>query len=366
MPSLRYLDISDVEIETLPKDCFKKSTNVTTIILPKTLTSIPADCFRESKISGSLSIPSLCESVGDNAFCSCPSLTEILFPSDSKLLSIGSFAFEGTAIKTIVIPASCETIGFSAFMNCNVLGKLNFGLGSKLREIGSYAFYGTIIDSVVIPSSCEIVGSHAFENCRTLKTLTFESDSMLRDIGYKGFSGCSLSSLVIPASCELIGEGAFMNTELMTVLFEENAKIKEIGGDNTAGAFEGCRRLSSITIPASCEIIGFGAFLNCNISELHFEEGSALKTIGMDAFFNNMGLKSISLKECKHLESIGSYCFTSAIFSFHIGTAVPPKLGTKPFENISEYSVLKVPAGSEPAYKSASGWNAFSSITAID
>ncbi|MDE6068670.1 MAG: leucine-rich repeat domain-containing protein [Treponemataceae bacterium] len=63
-----------------------------------------------------------------------------------------------------------------------------------------------------------------------------------------------------------MGKSAFSYTKLTSVVIPEG--VTEIGrlsgGDNTDGAFENCKSLESVEIPASVKTIGFGTFFFCN------------------------------------------------------------------------------------------------------
>lgn len=505
MSALRYLDISDVKIDALPKESFKESTNVTTIILPKTLKSIPESCFAGSKISGGLVIPTSCKTIGEGAFSGtslksiiipasceeigikafsyCRSLKSVAFESGSRLKIINGDEFYGTfndctALKSITIPASCETIGYSAFKGCVALEQVNFEAGTQLKTIdGGFndysGCYGSFSDcvklkSITIPSSCENIGPAAFKNCKSLERVEFSANSSLKKIGggfsvfanryssieYGAFSNCiSLKSIIIPHSCEEIGVAAFKNCEsLERVEFETNSRLKIIKGgwysaffydnsiSNYYGAFSDCVSLESIIIPASCEIIEASSFQNCkslrnvwiesgsqlktiaggldqgeihegsgriyvkthyygafsgcsslksfsvpssvveigksafgdchSLSELSFDACSELKTIDGSAFEDCSFMRRIDMRNCSKLTSIGAKAlyggYDVKTYLFQIGANIPPVLGNNALNVSYEYSVLKVPAGSESAYKKASGWREFSSITAID
>jgi hypothetical protein len=101
---------------------------------------------------------------------------------------------------------------------------------------------------------------------------------------------------------------------------------------------------------------------------LSFEENSELSSIGNYAFQNNGILHRIYMQNCTKLTSIGEKAFygNDQIYFLQIGAVTPPTLGSNVFGSVGTYSVLKVPAGSESAYKAKSGWKAFSSITALD
>ena len=363
MSALRYLDISDVKIDALPKSCFAESTNVRTIILPKTLETIPDDCFRESKISGELVIPASCETIGKSAFRDCTSLMSIIimascktigtaafvdcsslesvvFESGSQLKTIGgngyykSGSFCGcTALKSITIPASCEEIGGGAFDSCNSLESVVFELGSRLKIIdgggddGAFS-YCTALKSITIPASCETIGCSAFKGCVALEQVNFEAGTQLKIIDggfnnatdYGSFCNCiKLKSITIPSSCENIGPSAFKNCEsLERVEFAANSSLKKIGGGFSVynsssiacGAFSNCISLKSIIIPRSCEEIGVAAFKNCrSLERIEFETNSRLRIIKGGWYFKFSDRHSISnyygaFSDCVSLASI--------------------------------------------------------------
>lgn len=311
MPALRYLDISDVKIDALPKESFKESTNVTTIILPKTLKSIPESCFAGSKISGGLVIPTSCKTIGEGAF-------------------------SGTSLKSIIIPASCEEIGIKAFSYCRSLESVAFESGSWLKIINGDEFYGTFNDctalkSITIPASCETIGYSAFKGCVALEQVNFEAGTQLKTIdgGFNNYSGCygsfsdcvKLKSITIPSSCENIGPAAFKNCKsLERVEFSANSSLKKIGGGFSVfanryssieyGAFSNCISLKSIIIPHSCEEIGVAAFKNCeSLERVEFETNSRLKIIKggwYSAFFYGNSVSNYygAFSDCVSLESI--------------------------------------------------------------
>ena len=347
MPALRYLDISDVNIDALPKDSFKSSKNVTTVILPKTLTTIQVSCFEFSNISRVV-IPASCETIGASAF-RCSSLESIEFEQGSRLKSFPDCMFEYcTSLTSIIIPASCEEIGGSAFLNCRSLESVVFESSSRLNVIRTSAYNGcTALKSIVIPASCKTIERSAFLDCSSLKSVAFESGSQLKNIqgSYRceydsshklyyyscgAFSNCiALESIIIPASCEDIGCAAFKNCgSLRRVVFEPGSRLKIISGNvvyyqtssyssnssyssYSAGAFSDCTALSSIRIPASCEAIEDSAFGNCSsLKSVVFESGSQLKIIKGSAFSTDNPdgrhyyFCSGAFKGCTSLESI--------------------------------------------------------------
>ena len=355
MPNLKDLDISEVNITALPTQAFYNSTNVENLILPNTLVTIRGSMFYKSKL------------------------------------------------KTVVIPANVTTIGGSAFENCSSLATVTFEKGSQLKTIAG-GYYGAFSDcktlkAIEIPASVETIEASAFYGCSSLTTVTFEKGSQLKTIGgghYSGaFYGCTaLTSIEIPASVETIEATAFKGcSKLATVTFEKGSQLKTIGGgyysnynsncnpNSYYGAFSDCTALTSIEIPASVEMIEAAAFKGCSkLATVTFEKGSQLKTIGggysgpygtsyyHGAFCQLENLMTVDMSACTQVETINQYAFyeDSELRLFKIGTEIPPTCGYNAFEGINPYSVLKVPSGCANAYKAATGWKKFASISGLD
>ena len=355
MPNLKDLDISEVNITALPTQAFYNSTNVENLILPNTLVTIRGSMFYKSKL------------------------------------------------KTVVIPANVTTIGGSAFENCSSLATVTFEKGSQLKTIAG-GYYGAFSDcktlkAIEIPASVETIEASAFYGCSSLTTVTFEKGSQLKTIGgghYSGaFYGCTaLTSIEIPASVETNEATAFKGcSKLATVTFEKGSQLKTIGGgyysnynsncnpNSYYGAFSDCTALTSIEIPASVEMIEAAAFKGCSkLATVTFEKGSQLKTIGggysgpygtsyyHGAFCQLENLMTVDMSACTQVETINQYAFyeDSELRLFKIGTEIPPTCGYNAFEGINPYSVLKVPSGCANAYKAATGWKKFASISGLD
>ena len=322
MPKLRDLDISDVNITTLPTRVFYNSKNIENLILSKTLSTIDTEAFYNSALK-SVIVPNGVTTIEKCAFQNCSELKDVTFQEDSQLRTIeGGYsygAFYGcTSLTSIEIPASVQTIGEAAFEACVKLATVKFDKESRLETIDSRSFYSCPITTIDIPASVEIIGAAAFSGCTRLASVKFESNSQLKAIagGYNpsdgAFYGCtSLTSIEIPASVQTIGKAAFQEcTKLATVKFDKESRLKTIA----PGSFYRCP-ITTIDIPASVQTIGEAAFQECTkLATVKFEAGSLLETLEgysgslyYGAFYGCTSLTSIEIPAS--VQTIGAATF---------------------------------------------------------
>lgn len=121
-------------------------------------------------------------------------------------------------------------------------------------------------------------------------------------IAESAFEGSKrLQSVSIPSSVKSIGKRAFYGCKVLYKV-ELPEGLKEIA----ESTFEGCEALKSIEIPSSVVSIGKSAFKFCrDIIEIEFSEG--LKTIEDYAFYACANISSLTLPES--VESIGANAF---------------------------------------------------------
>lgn len=222
--------------------------------------------------------------------------------------------------------------------------------------------------------------TQAFYNSKNVEHLILPNT--LITIGEEMFYQSDLRSVVIPTNVTTVGYSAFKRcSSLTTVTFEKESQLKTIGGDYYYGAFSDCTALTSIEIPASVETIGNTAFKNCSkLTTVTFEKGSQLKIIG-GGFDTNVGyryiygafselknLMTVDMSACTQVEIIEECAFYNdpELRLFKVSTETPPTCENNAFVGINPYSVLKVPSGCANAYKAATGWKNFASITGLD
>jgi hypothetical protein len=207
--------------------------------------------------------------LGAGAFANVTTLSSILFPADSALLSIGPNAFQGcTALGQITIPAGVTTIGDLAFDSTTSLQTVDFAPLSQLTSLGSTVFRdctslqtiqfpeslfalqdSTFLDctalmNLVFPQSLIDLGRETFGGCTTLTVVTFST--ALRSLGQETFRGCtSLTDMIFPESLTSLGTATFQNcTSLQNVVFPRS--LLTIDGTTT---FAGATGVQTLKMP---------------------------------------------------------------------------------------------------------------------
>lgn len=281
---------------------------------------------------------------------------------------------ENTTLKEVILPEGLISIEEAAFANCTALEKLNvpytvntlgrwilentkvtsFTIPQVVTEIPASCFYGSAITTINIPPSVKTIGNWAFQNAKLTEVVI---PSSVTSIGKWAF-GCengnpALQSVIIEANITEIPECCFyLQTKLTSISLPEG--ITSIGDD----AFNQCK-ITSLTLPASLKTIGARAFSNNGITQLTIPD--KVETIENAAFAYN---------------SIDNIDFPATLVSLHAtafkwksmnevicrALSVPQTPQTdefnnswRPFYQINENCVLRVPAESLEAYKNAWG-----------
>jgi hypothetical protein len=253
--------------------------------------SIGEGAFARGKIGGSLTIPA-----GVKDF-----VVEARGPSPGKTFpGVGANAFD--AFKTGYDPQ-------------NSLSALDFASGSALKTIGNGAFrYNKIGAPPIFPSSLAKIGeaipnapAGVFEGNPLAGTLAIPGT--VKEIGPYAFANPyayvgetlqgGIGALSLGDGVERIGDGAFA------------IDVNRAGAINNSETRKG--KLISLSVPASLQSIGQGAFMNNKIAVLDLSGAAELTSIGAGAFsFNSIGkLENLPPK----LAQLGDGAFRQNLFS---------------------------------------------------
>ena len=210
-------------VTSIGREAFARCENLTTVIIPNTVTIIGVDAFYKSGLT-SINIPNSVVSIGEYAFCWCENLTSVSIPN--SVTSIGEHAFNESGLTSINIPNSVTNIGKWAFSDCNFTS-ITIDSDADISK-GDLEFYKNGI-------KYHILSKTSVEVAKTGRWLDEEET-----IWFTDYSG----DVVIPQSVEFTN-----NTYVVTGIGED--------------AFGWCENLTSVTIPNSVTSIKADAFGDC-------------------------------------------------------------------------------------------------------
>ncbi len=299
---------------------FLNCRDLTSLVIPNSVTSIGNTAFYQCSGLTSLVIPNSVTSIGNGAFNGCSGLTSIKIEDSKDVLAFGKEAFNQCPLTNLYLGRDISGIVFSTLSSLTI--------STSVTSIGDYAFQNCRnLTSLVIPNSVLSIGKDAFDGCNGLVSLIIQngvddlelnSSSLVErsrfpsletlylgrniknNISYTSpFEGCTkLSSLTISKYVTSIAYNLFYGCSGLSSVTIPNS-VTTIEGD----AFEGCSGLSSVTIPNSVTTIRFCAFRGCSgLSSVTIP--NSVTTIGEGAFAKCSGLTSLVIP--KSVTSIGT------------------------------------------------------------
>ncbi len=235
-----------------------------------------------------IKIPKEAKRIPSGIFNEKTSVKYIVFEEGSQLEQIDAGAFEGCGITSIEIPEGVTGIEDAVFKN-SYLSKIT--LKGKVTSIGKEAFSDTPIEAI---SGSEItsVGNSAFSNCSSLTEVRMPK---LETIGTRAFQYCTKlnSGMVWSSQLVSVGKEAFKGCGFVDL---DMSSVTNEGITIEARAFEGCTKLSSVTLPGSLSNIETALFKGCT-SLKTITLPDSLVSIGEDGFSGCNSLERIIIFE---------------------------------------------------------------------
>ena len=320
-----YCPISNVvipeSVETIYDYAFSYCNNLTTVDFSNatSLKTIGEYAFYETKIAEvDLSGATALETIGQYVFADCDNLLcSIDVPA--SVTSIGSGAFDNVKNINYNGAAGDETSKWGALTrNGYIDGNFVFA-DADHKELTGYLAASGIAE---IPSGVETIGSNAFNRCNNVSATIPESVTSIASDAFDGvanvinnsaytddspwgaknynssvdeggfiFDDAEMTTLVgycgtatdivIPATVTQISSEAFQNAVITSIDLSEATNLTYIG----EYAFENCKNLTSITIPATVTWVGYYAFNGCDNLSINCEKASS--QVSWDSYWNS-------------------------------------------------------------------------------
>lgn len=302
MTGLWAIDMTNVDIETIPASAFTK-TAIRFVDLPTKLKTIGDNAFDNRYLTGPLVLPEGLDSIGKEAFQE-NYITEVTIPESVR--GIGQAAFyDNQYLQSATLNNKMETIVRSLFNNCKNLAVVHGG--KNVKNLVYRAFYGcdslrSIKDVVPVTIDREV-----FYNCQKLDSINF---SRIKSIGYDSFFQCY----------------SLKEADLTTLTSIDNR------------GFIACMGLKKVTL------------------------GNDITTIKSDAFYNCHALEEVVLGSS--INSLETDCFKSdqnKLKRVYITAPAPPAVGSTPFYSSSSVT-LYVPEYAMVSYKLDNYWSQFTKV----
>ena len=352
-------------VTTIGESAFASSPRLHTVILPNSIVSFGPGAFARCYGLTSLRLPEGITALSERMFFDCMGLTTIEIPSTVNRLE--KSVFEMSSITAITIPESVTYIGEKAFEHCEKLTSID--LPNSVTEIGPRAFYYCLeLQSAHLPETLEVIPESLFERCPSLSSI--DIPSTVTEIGASAFCYTGIEEMVIPDGVQSIGDEAFLGCSRLSSI----TLSSHLNGIS-AGLFQDCTALQSVTVPQSVIAIFPNAFKQSGVASVTFE--GSLDGLGNYAFSGCTNLRSIVLPTTAHIEGaafygcsnletvtigrvvgIGTFAFgeCSALQSVTLLESNPPVDYGNVFAYCNEGVRLIVPCGAKEAYEN-SDWS---------
>lgn len=236
------------EITRIPKEAFRNCRSLKIIRFDAEIIAIGAQafagCYNLEKIYSGNRVNEFIslERLGERAFKNCTVLSSMKFSDTCGVESVPEECFLGCkSLTQIDFPKYIKKIGNAAFSGCSSLQHFNFRNYQYLSEIGVSAFLRCCaLNEAYIVDSVTEIGDSAFQECTELTTVRISDN--LEKIARFCFADCS---------------------ELEALINLEYSKVSSV----ETHAFQRCAKLRQINLPPSCKSIGEDAFMGCRALE---------------------------------------------------------------------------------------------------
>lgn len=305
--------IGNWKIREIASRAFSRQTKLTSVYIPETVRKVGDEAFRScvsltnvifsSRQNGREGV----QIIGCRAFMNCTALSGVQLPD--SLSSIAGEAFGGCCnLREITLPGELMLLDGGAFDRCTILERIylpfmvNLRLnpftrcpGLKIIEVdplnenlrvkdgilfcndgsGIYSYPAARKGDVLkIPSGVEWIAPFAFSDTVNLKEIILPNS--LRELGNGAFARSGVRSLVIPDRVERLGDGAFMHSQVTNIVL--GVALKDIGRI----CFLGCARLQEIRFRGGAPKVmdDFAAPSNCviRVDRVHGEDAGGRRS----------------------------------------------------------------------------------------
>ncbi len=289
-------------VTSLGVGCFAECDFLQKVTLPSTLASIPQKAFYKCSSLTTLSIPPTVSSVEKNAFLGTPALyrcegdvlyvdnwavgyqtksAELALCEGTRGIADEAFASMGAALKQMTLCEGLKYIGESAFAECTAM-ELSPLPSTVLRIEKNALLNCRTIQDLTLPKNLQYVGDTAFHGCTGITSLSGKDTGVI--LGLRVFSGCRIVNATLPAYL------------LPEITSDALIKATVTSGDALPQmAFFNCTALKEVTLPATIKKIGASAFQECTALTTVYFGGTRTEWNAITLGLHNAPLKTANV-----------------------------------------------------------------------
>ena len=207
----------EYSVTSIGEKAFWYCSGLTSVTISNSVTYIGSQAFENCSGLTSVEIPNSVTSIGSYPFYGCSGLTSVTL----HCKEVGNWFSGLKSVKDVVFGDEVTAIGNSAFSDC--IGLESVTMSNGVVTIGSSAFSGTALSSILIPYSINSIGANAFSGCNQLQQVIVKDLEAWCKIGFGNdtsnplkmaghlFSDetTEITELTIPESITKIGNYAF-------------------------------------------------------------------------------------------------------------------------------------------------------------
>ena len=339
--------VGGTEPMTIGSEAFRNCAKLISIVLPTNVVSVGDYAFAAGQYDGetnaleSLTLSKNLQNFSANMIDKCSKLKEILV-EDGSLYYYSDNGVLYNAEKTVLIsyPINREGTSYTVLPTVKTIARGAFAKNTKIEEVTLPAGLIEIevmafsecsaLTSINVPNTVQLIGDNAFSNCTGLTNLVFEMGGTGKMVvGKYAFQYVAATDVVLPATMTIVGDYAFINSSLTNVTFEEGSKLLSLGDQ----VFQGTK-LVAIDMPAGLEKMGDSTFFGCeSLKTVTFGEG--LVSIGDSTFSSCVSLESVAFPAS--LKTMGKETF---FYDYYGDVIACDKLTSVTFGNGSQLTAI--------------------------
>ena len=301
-------------ITTIGDDAFSYNTSLTSIKIPNTVTTIGKRAFRGCTNLTSIEIPDSVTYIGDYCFYGCNRLQKIKL--SKKIQTINQRLLQGcSSLTEIEIPEGVKSIGFQAFCNCNKLTTIT--LPASLTS-----FNGTAIAGLSRLTEVKVAdGNNSFK---------FENGMLLSKDGKKMYMALlTLTEINVPNGVVSINTGTLSGSSATKIILPDT-----VSSNLSGSVFYGMNKLTTIELSSTSK-------------NLKLVDGNLYSYDGK-RFIKYMGSsKNFTVPE--GVETLDSRCITKSMTTLNLPSTLKVIEGWS-LESMSGVNLLNIPASVTTMY----------------